>query len=148
DVTPEFVGLARNNRQKALNGVPHIYFTGAAGNVAAGKYNDGSVEMRPILMKRMEAAMHEAWESTQKMPITEEGISWKTAEVKLPLANHLNEDEFIQILTDPDDQKNQFGAASQLAWLKEIRNGRKITVSALKIGKISILNLPGEPFVE
>lgn len=148
DVTPEFVGLARNNRQQALQGVPHIYFTGAAGNVAAGKYNDGSAEMRPVLAKRMETAMEEAWENTEKMPVSEQSISWKTAEVKLPLAAHLKEDELIKTLSDPDDQKNKFSAATQLAWLTEIKNGRKIYISALKIGNVSILSLPGEPFVE
>lgn len=148
DVTPEFVGLARNNRQKILHGVPHIHFSGAAGNVAAGKYNDGSPEMRPVLTKRMEAAMNEAWEQTTKMPIAEAPISWKTVAVTLPLANHLDETKLIKTLGDSDDPKNKFAAATQLAWLREIENGRKINLSALRIGKISILSLPGEPFVE
>ena len=38
-VTPDFVGLARN-RRSAEQGVSHIYFTGCAGNITAGKYNE------------------------------------------------------------------------------------------------------------
>ena len=45
DVTCEFVGLARNKRQQETE-TPHIHFNGASGNVAAGKYNDGSPQMR------------------------------------------------------------------------------------------------------
>jgi len=148
DVTPEYVGLARNNRQKALNGIPQLYFTGAAGNVAAGKYNDGSVAMRSVLTKRVETAMKEAWEKTEKTPVTTESISWKTAEVAFPLADHLQEAELRKTLADPGDEPNKFSAATQLAWLKEIQGGRKVYVSALKIGNVSILSLPGEPFVE
>ena len=42
---PDFPGLARNMRQEAT-GIPHIHFNGAGGNIGAGKYNDGSHEMR------------------------------------------------------------------------------------------------------
>ena len=45
-VNPEFVGLARNRRTEE-SGVPHLYFTGCAGHVAAGKYNDGTADNRP-----------------------------------------------------------------------------------------------------
>ncbi len=47
-VSCDFVGLARNEREKALPGVAVVHFNGASGNVAAGKYNDGSHENRPI----------------------------------------------------------------------------------------------------
>ena len=35
----------------------HVYFTGSAGNVTAGKYNDGSKPMRAVLADRVHAAM-------------------------------------------------------------------------------------------
>ena len=40
----DFVGIARDIRETALPGVPHIHFDGAGGNVAAGKYNDGTID--------------------------------------------------------------------------------------------------------
>ena len=52
-VSSDFVGLARKQRQKEEPGCLHVYFTGCSGNVAAGKYNDGSEEMRPILTRRI-----------------------------------------------------------------------------------------------
>src|SRR5262249_51795101 len=40
DVTAEFVGLARKQHEESRAGLTLVHFTGAAGNVAAGKYND------------------------------------------------------------------------------------------------------------
>jgi len=39
-VSSDFVGLARKQRQREEPACTHIYFTGCAGNIAAGKYND------------------------------------------------------------------------------------------------------------
>ena len=44
-VTPDTVGLARNRRMEET-GVFHIHFDGAGGNIAAGKFNNGSPEAR------------------------------------------------------------------------------------------------------
>ncbi|MCH5375474.1 MAG: hypothetical protein JJ992_16000, partial [Planctomycetes bacterium] len=52
-VSSDFVGLARRLRQQDEPECLHMYFTGCAGNIAAGKYNDGSPEMRPVLMRRV-----------------------------------------------------------------------------------------------
>ncbi|MGE3818446.1 MAG: hypothetical protein AB7I30_03360, partial [Isosphaeraceae bacterium] len=40
-VSSDFVGLARARRDADEPEVAHLYFTGSAGNVTAGKYNDG-----------------------------------------------------------------------------------------------------------
>ena len=53
DVSADFVGLARAQREVDLPGVLHIHFTGASGNITAGKYNDGSEENRPVLTRRL-----------------------------------------------------------------------------------------------
>ena len=68
DVTCEFIGIARNNREKSLGGLPHIHFNGAGGNITSGKYNDGSEALRPILAKRVETAMQQAWEQYPENP--------------------------------------------------------------------------------
>ncbi|MDI9605718.1 MAG: hypothetical protein QM305_10440 [Bacteroidota bacterium] len=44
----------------------HIHFNGAGGNVAAGKYNDGSHENRLILAKRLADGMKRAWRTPGK----------------------------------------------------------------------------------
>ena len=69
DVTCDFVGIGRNAFEKVI-GVPYIHFDGAGGNIAAGKYNDGSPEMWPVLADRMESGIKKAWEATKKIPVS------------------------------------------------------------------------------
>jgi len=72
----DFVGMAREIREKALSGLPHIHFDGAGGNVAAGKYNDGSKEKRPLLAQRLANGMKQAWQSQKKSPIAAKDVCW------------------------------------------------------------------------
>ena len=149
DVTCEFVGIARNDRERALKDLPHIHFNGAGGNIAAGKYNDGSIERRPILAKRMETAMKTAWEQTIKTPVSSENLSWNSVAVSLPVGKHLVEKELLAQLEDPElDPDKKLYAAKSLAWLKRTKAGKKVSVSALRLGKVWLLNLPGELFIE
>ncbi|MDA0195156.1 MAG: hypothetical protein O2887_08395 [Bacteroidetes bacterium] len=148
DVTSEFVGIAREARQKTLEGLPHIHLNGASGNVAAGKYNDGSVEMRPILANRMELAMKKAWENTQKTPLSSENLEWKSIEVLLPMGEHLVEDDLKAILSSDSSSDAKFIAAKHLAWLLHTKAGKKANVSVLHLDKVWLLNLPGELFIE
>jgi len=148
DVTSDFVGIARENREKLL-GVPHIYFTGAAGNITAGKYNDGSPERRFVLADRMESGMRKAWESTTKTPVQTSDLSWKNTEILLPLGKHLIKEELLTKLSDNSlGDLKKFKAAKQLAWLNRTTAGYKVNVSALKIGDVQLLSLPGETFIE
>ncbi len=148
DVSSDFAGIARDVREKQL-GVPHIYFTGACGNITAGKYNDGSPENRIVLAERMEVAMRLAWEQTKKVPVITSDFEWKNIEVQLPLAEHLVEEELVEKLSDEGlDSLEKFGAAKHLAWLRRSKSGHKVNVSSLKLGNVRLLNLPGEAFIE
>lgn len=148
DVTCEFVGIARNARQSAV-GVPHIHFTGAAGNIAAGKYNDGSPEMRPVLASRLEAGMKAAWDATAKVSVSPASIEWRSHKVHLPLAPHLEAESLRAELEDGEaEEKDRFSAAVRLAWVMRNQSGAGIDVSALRIGPAWLLHLPGESFVE
>lgn len=148
DITSEFVGLARRAREETTR-IPHIHFNGAGGNVAAGKYNDGSKEMRPVLASRMEAGMKGAWENTKKIPVSAESLGWRTSPVVLPLGKHLIPERLTEVLADPDAHPNaKLTAAKHLAWHNRTREGHKVVVSALRIGDIWLLNLPGELFIE
>jgi len=64
--SPDFPGIARNLRDEALTGVLHVHFTGAGGNIGAGKWNDGAHENRMVLAKRVEAGMIGAWKESLK----------------------------------------------------------------------------------
>ena len=146
DVTCEFVGLARAARETALSGLPHIHFNGAGGNIAAGKYNDGSPERRPILAGRMEEGMRKAWEATEKTPITADDVEWRVEPVALPPAKHLVLEDLREQLekAKPGDIK----AASRVAFLERIESGHRIELSCLKMKNAHILHMPGELFVE
>ncbi len=149
DVTCEFVGIARNAREKVLGNVPHIHFTGAAGNVAAGKYNDGSAAMRSVLTKRMETAMKQAWDQTTKIPVTTEDLAWKSVTVALPVGKHVNGVDLRAILaSEKANAEEKFAAAKHLAWLKWTQAGNTTEVSSLRLANMWLLNLPGELFVE
>ena len=78
-VSSDFAGLARKRMQSDDPECQHIYFTGCAGNIAAGKYNDGSPEMRPVLVDRMYAGLVASEKNLT--PVTLEHVAWKTHEV-------------------------------------------------------------------
>ena len=67
-VTSDFVGLARKARQAEDTACHHVYFTGCAGNIAAGKYNDGAPANRDALADRIGTGlMLAAWEGNLPM---------------------------------------------------------------------------------
>ncbi len=148
-VSADFVGLARSLREEALPGPAHIHFNGAGGNVAAGKYNDGSPENRPILTNRLARGMAAAWENTERFPIQGVAIRWDTREVALPPSGRLNEATLQAALANEKESiKERRLAAQELAWLRRCQSGHKITIGRLRMGRVDILDLPGELFVE
>ena len=149
DVTAEFVGIARGEREAALPGMLHVHFNGAGGNIAAGKYNEGLTEQRPLLASRMEAGMRAAWEATVKQPLASDDIEWRVVPVSLPLGDHLQADKLEKLLTDPETKpKARLNAAKHLSWLQRTKAGREIDCTSLRLGEVFILHMPGELFVE
>ena len=148
DVTAEFVGLARAQREMALN-IPHIHFNGASGNVAAGKYNDGSPEARVQLTQRMADGKKRAWEATQKAPITASDLDWRIERVKLPLAPSLNREVLEKTLADDKaDARDRLNASTKLALLNRTEAGHEFELTRLRLGDVNVLHMPGELFVE
>ena len=68
-VSSDFPGIARERRQQETPNTLQIYFSGASGNVTAGKYNTGDPQNRMVLADRLYSAMREAWEATKRVPI-------------------------------------------------------------------------------
>jgi hypothetical protein len=147
-VSADFCGLARRKRAEVQKGVAQLYFTGCAGNVTAGKYNDGSNENRSVLRDRVVAGMVAAWEATETRPMT--GVAVRVEPVTLPPRTEANfgEGESKKTLADEKQSKaKRNNAALQLAWL--MRKETPIEVVALDFGDgLATLHLPGEPFVE
>lgn len=80
EVSIDFVGLAREHLQQDTPSVLQIYATGCAGNVTAGKYNDGRPPHRIELTARLYSAMTDAWENTHRHSLT----TVKFRNVKIP----------------------------------------------------------------
>ena len=148
-VSADFVGMARSLREKALPEVVHVHFNGASGNVTAGKYNDGSKEMRPVLAERLASGMQKAWENTKKAPVSASDVEWRTVAAALPPRETLDEGELKPVLTDSKAEvRDRVRAARDLAWLYRCRAGHKIELSCLRLGPAFVMHAPGELFVE
>ncbi len=148
DVTCDFVGLARNAREANAK-IPNVHFNGAGGNVAAGKYNDGSPEMRPVLADRLADGMKRAWEKTTKTPIAGGDVGWNVAQVSLPVAPHLTRESLRTTLADENAKPSERAAAARkLAFVERMAAGVPTDVSCLRLGNVRLLHLPGELFVE
>jgi hypothetical protein len=146
-VSSDFCGLARKQRQKEEPECAHIYFTGCAGNVAAGKYNDGSPEARVELTARMHAGIVESEKGLKPAPIGK--ISWKTHEI-LPPTNpvFVEEQQRALLVNAANPAARRIIPAMRLAWMERVADKTPIVLSALHIGGVSMLHLPAECFVE
>jgi hypothetical protein len=145
---PDFPGLARFLRQLAVPSALHVHFTGAGGNIGAGKYNDGSPENRLVLAERLADGMRRAWESTKRQPISAADVSWTVESVALPPAKHLTAAKLESDLKERAGALVAAGGASRLAWLRRCQAGHELEVQCLRLGRARILHLPGELFVE
>lgn len=148
-VSADFPGMARAQRDAELPGVLHVHFNGAGGNVAAGKYNDGSPANRPRLAERLATAMRQAWQAHERRPLKSTEIEWRVRPVALPPSPSLSEQALLAVLQDENQPRIQrIQAARALAWLRRCHAGDKIELSALRLGSVWLLHLPGELFVE
>lgn len=145
---PDYPGIARFMRQLAVPEALHIHFDGAGGNVAAGKYNDGSPSNRLILAERLADGMRRAWESTERTPIGKDNVAWSVVPVALPPAQYLDEKDLETRMHEEKDIAVVEDCARKLGWLRRSKAGTKIDVACLSLGRARILHLPGEPFVE
>ncbi|MFZ2279140.1 MAG: hypothetical protein WAW39_15145 [Prosthecobacter sp.] len=145
--SPDFPGIARFIRGQDVNAALHVHFNGAGGNVAAGKYNDGTQSNRVILATRLAAGMREAYDKTTKLPLTAADIGWGNVPVKLPLSPRLNEEDLTAKLK-ATEAKGYISFADQLAFVRRIKAGHEIDITCLQIGDSRMLHLPGELFVE
>lgn len=145
-VTPDFTGLARERLQAEDGGVPHLYFTGCAGNVTAGKYNDGNPTNRPVLTERIYQAMVASGASAQRHALGD--WTWRVHPIRLPPREDLNEKDLLAQIRDPETSRaSRCRAALILSYLR--RPDLPIPVTSLTLGPgARILSLPGEAFIE
>lgn len=145
--TSEFVGLARKQRQQEEPATTHIYFTGCAGNVSAGKYNDGSREMRAVLTKRIYDGIVASEQDLQRQPVS--GAEWRTKEILPPARAGVNAEQLAAAVSNKQNAvvgRNR--PAYELAWIRRVKSQVPIVLSSLRINDITLLHLPAESFIE
>ena len=145
--SPDFPGIARFIRGQDLNSALHVHFNGAGGNIAAGKYNDGSQPNRMVLATRLAHGMREAFANVKRTPLKADDIGWGSELVRLPLGKHMVQSDLIEKLKAANP-KGYISFADQLAWLERVNAGHKIDITCLRVGDTRMLHLPGELFVE
>jgi hypothetical protein len=141
----DFPGYARAARQTAVPEALHVHFDGAGGDIAAGKYNDGSPENRPALAARLEQGMRDAWQTMRRIPLAADDVAWQVQRVSLPVRETIDEASRLATLNDPArKQRDRIFAARDLAWLRRMRSGHQLEIGCLQLGPVSMLHLPGE----
>lgn len=144
-VTTDFAGIARE-RLIAEEGVPHIYFTGCAGNVTAGKYNSGETSNRELFAGKIYEAMRASEAEARESSVSE--CEWRTALLRLPVRSDVTDGQLLEAIRSTHSHPRLASrAAMELSYRRRIET--PITVSALHFGKEAmLLHLPGEAFVE
>ncbi len=122
----DFPGMARE-RLQAKEGVFQVYFTGCAGDVTAGKYNDGSPEAREQLAARLLAGMEAAIAATRYVPAPQP--VWRRMPVRLPPR------------ADPAEMA---AAARALMHQPDAAPSRRIYRGAMQLGFLARLDTPLE----
>jgi hypothetical protein len=147
-MNPDTTGIAREHLEKE-EGIPQIYFTGCAGNVAAGKYNDGSHPMRAVLADRLYEGMKAAIAASGKPePAT---LAWKMTNVRFPPRSEasFSEENLRALLSDATKTYPvRMSASLALAWRERMKIRPTIDITAYRLGPATIVHLPGEAFVE
>ena len=144
-VSMDFVGLAREKMEEE-EGVPQVYFTGCAGDVAAGKYNDGTPRAREELTGRLLAGMRAAAAATRYEPAGD--VRWRTLPLVLPwkTAPGFTIPELRAKMADAREPPHlRILAARRIAFHQRL--DRPLELSALHCGRLHVLHLPGEPMV-
>jgi hypothetical protein len=145
-VTSDFAGLARARRAAETPGCEQLFFTGCAGDITAGKYNEGTSESRVRLTGRIHDAMVEASRRARVLPLGRP--AWASIDAALPARGGLDETALLAAVGEASaPEPDRRAAALRLAYLRRLEV--PISVTRLRLaGEVNILGLPGEPFVE
>ena len=144
--TPEFVGLARERRQKET-GVFQVYFNGAGGNITLGKYNDGSDRAREEFAGRMLDTMRRAWTATARSPLTPADVEWRTTDISLPAKYGAFKDEARAVAADTTRPAGErIAAIGKYVRAQALEEGT--TLCVLRLGQAYSVHIPGEAFIQ
>jgi hypothetical protein len=148
EVSADFPGVARRQRQAETPGCEQIYVSGCSGNVVAGKYNDGSPENRAKLGGRLHDAMLAAWNQMKRVPVRD--FIFRAVPLKLAPRESagFTFPELEAQLVPETKRFPQCLAAMGLSWRQRLATGRDLQIPVLDFGPAQLLLLPGETYVE
>ena len=141
-------GIIRE-RLEAKTKAFQLYVTGCGGDIAFGKYNDGSRKARAELADRLQTDIEQSIANITRQPVGP--MTWSVEPMTFPLRTDeaFSEAANRRILADANMGSSQRRkAAIALAWIDRVKSGRPVELSCLSIGRVQILHLPGEPFVQ
>ncbi|NLF72899.1 MAG: hypothetical protein GX575_28010 [Candidatus Anammoximicrobium sp.] len=139
-------GFARE-RLEEKEQVFQIYFTGCAGDVTMGKYNDGTPQARTELADRLYAAMEASVAATRIEPAGR--LVWRTLPLVLQLKDEADRDlaknrALRDDPTQPAKARQQASRRLALAeWLSQ-----PLQLNLLRLGPVQVVHLPGESMIE
>jgi len=146
-VTGDFVGIARQRRQDANPACTQLYFTGCAGDIAAGKYNDGSARTRRRLATRLHRAMR--WSEWRLRPQPLERLSLKTAQFLPDVRSTLDDAALRHRVADSSlPAQTRIFHAFELAFRARLGRSVPLPLASLQLNDTRILSLPAECFLE
>lgn len=134
-VSADFVGAAREAVEKE-SGCPVIYFTGCAGDITVGKYNQGREDQRRELAARLADAMRRAIAGAAFEDAPD--LAWQTLPLRLEARRHAR--PIAPDMTDAEAYRAAIGMAFA-------QRSRALGAHALRIGPAWIVCLPGEPLL-
>jgi hypothetical protein len=148
EVSADFPGRARRQREAELPGMRQIYCSGCSGNITAGKYNNGAHENRAVLAMRLHNAMSAAWRETKRYPI--ESFEFRSASLRLEPRDEpgFTVADLEAQLTPHTKPFQQCLAAMGLSWRKRADAGHRIEIPMLDFRVAQLIVLPGESYVE
>lgn len=148
-VSYDFVGLARQRRQADNIECLQIYTTGCAGNIGAGKYNDGTPPARYALADSIYRAMAASEQSAKRAALSK--IDFRLVPLPLPMREEptFTRADFEAELNNPTlSYGERARGAIGLTWRNRAESGNVIQVPVIGLGPATIIHLPGEPFIE
>ncbi len=142
-------GIIRERLEKRT-GAFQLYLTGCGGDIAFGKYNDGSRKARSELAARLQAGIERSIANLDREAV--DSMKWSVEKMTFPLRTDkvFSEATSRRVLDDPKrTSQRRREAAIALAWIQRVKSEPKtpVELSCLSIGRVKMLHLPGEPFV-
>jgi hypothetical protein len=149
EVTSDFVGLARKQRQRETRGTHQMYASGCSGDVTAGKYNDGTPEARVALTEKIREAMQRSATAVSKSG--SKSFRLRSVPLELPYTREpgLQKDALLGVLKDTSaTTENRILAAMGLASIdRAVEKRRPIDLVCLDLDSVRLVLFPGESFV-